>query len=96
MILPRQLPSVLASRYGQSGFLDEEWHRRWVTDGCPWDAFELDDDDWVVAFESAQGHPASWTVVGDDHITQAQVERGDGSDAERHGGGFQSSDAGRR
>lgn len=56
----------------------------------------MDYYDWVDALEPAQSDPASWTVVGDDDITEAKVERGDGSDAERHSGGFQSSDPGRR
>lgn len=47
------------------------------------------------AFKPAQGDPASWTVIGDDDVTQTQVERGDGSDAKRHGVDFHSSEAGR-
>ncbi len=48
----------------------------------------MDDDDWVGAFDSAQGDPASRAVVGDDNVAQAQVERGHGSNAKSHGYAF--------
>lgn len=81
-----QLPSALAPQRWSVGFLDQQGHRRRVTDGCPRHALELDDDDGVDPFEATKGDPAAWPVVGDDDITQAQVERGNGSNAVRHGG----------
>ena len=52
------------------------WFRR--------DALELDDDDGVGAFDSAEGDPAAWAVVGDNNVAQAQVDGGDGPNAKIH------------